>query len=142
MFKSPVGKENCPMSLTDPIADMLTRIRNAAQAKHEKLDVPFSKIKENILKIFKEEGFIKGYNILQDKRTIKVYLKYDEKNTTVIEGLERISKPSRRIYAGKDEIPFVRRGLGITILSTPKGILTDKEARKLGVGGELLCTIW
>lgn len=130
------------MSLTDPIADMLTRIRNAAQAKHEKLDVPFSKIKENILKIFKEEGFIKGYNILQDKRTIKVYLKYDEKNTTVIEGLERISKPSRRIYAGKDEIPFVRRGLGITILSTPKGILTDKEARKLGVGGELLCTIW
>jgi len=130
------------VSFTDPIADMLTRIRNASRARHEQLDVPFSKMKESILRIFKEEGFIKNYEVLKDNRTIKVYLKYDEKNLPVIEGLKRISKPGRRVYVSKDEIPLVRRGLGIAVLSTSKGILTDKEAKKLGVGGEFICTVW
>lgn len=129
------------MNLTDPIADMLTRIRNAGQARHEKLDVPFSKIKQSILTIFKEEGLIKDYSLHQDNKTIEVYLKYDGKGNTVIEELKRVSKSGRKIYVGKDKIPSVRKGLGIAVLSTSKGILTDKEARKLGIGGELLCTI-
>jgi len=129
---------------TDPIADLLTRIRNANAIYRESVEVPASKIKESIAKVLTREGYIKGYRVKvkEGKRFIELYLKYSQDKERVITHLERVSKPGRRIYAGKDEIPRVRRGLGICILSTPKGILTDKEARKEGVGGEVLCYIW
>jgi len=129
---------------TDPIADLLTRIRNANAIYRESVEVPASKIKESIAKVLTREGYIKGYRVKvkEGKRFIELYLKYSQDKERVITHLERVSKPGRRIYASKDEIPRVRRGLGICILSTPKGILTDKEARKEGVGGEVLCYIW
>lgn len=129
---------------TDPIADLLTRIRNANAIYRESVEVPASKIKESIAKVLTREGYIKGYRVKvkEGKRFIELYLKYSQDKERVITHLERVSKPGRRIYVGKDEIPRVRRGLGICILSTPKGILTDKEARKEGVGGEVLCYIW
>jgi len=129
---------------TDPIADLLTRIRNANAIYRESVEVPASKIKESIAKVLTREGYIKGYRVKvkEGKRFIELYLKYSQDKERVITHLERVSKPGRRIYVGKDEIPRVRRGLGICILSTPKGILTDKEARKEGVGGEILCYIW
>ncbi|MCD6574197.1 30S ribosomal protein S8 [Candidatus Aerophobetes bacterium] len=129
---------------TDPIADLLTRIRNANAIYRESVEVPASKIKESIAKVLTREGYIKGYRVKvkEGKRFIELYLKYSQDKERVITRLERVSKPGRRVYVGKDEIPRVRRGLGICILSTPKGILTDKEARKEGVGGEILCYIW
>lgn len=129
--------------LTDPIADMLTRIRNATRIKAEKVDVPISRMKLEIAKILKEEGFIKGYKILRDKKqgVLRIVLKYID-NESVISGLKRVSKPGRRVYLGKNEIPRVMGGLGIAILTTSKGILSDKECRLEGVGGEVLCYVW
>jgi small subunit ribosomal protein S8 len=132
------------MSVTDPLADMLTRIRNASSARHEKVDIPTSRLKEAIAKILKDEGYIKNFKVLVDERKhgiLRISLKYDA-NRRAFVNLKRISKPSRRVYVGKDEIPSVLKGLGISILSTSKGILTDKEARRANVGGEVLCYIW
>lgn len=130
--------------LTDPIADMLTRIRNAILIKSEKVDMPASKMKVEIAKILKEEGFIKSYKIIKDKRQglLRVNLKYTMENETVILGLKRISKPGRRVYVGKTEIPKVMGGVGISIITTPMGILSDKECRREGIGGEVLCYVW
>jgi len=132
------------MSMTDPLADMFTRIRNGSQARLESVDVPFSKMNQEIAKILKEEGFIKNFKVVSDEdghQTIKIFLKYDSNRKGVIH-IKRVSKPGRRVYVGVDKIPFVMSGLGISILSTPKGILTDKVARKVNVGGELLCYVW
>ena len=133
------------MAMTDPIADMLTRIRNANTAKHDTVDVPASKIKLAIAEILLNEGFIKSYDVIEDGsfKTIKITLKYGkDKTEKIITGLKRISKPGLRVYAGKDELPRVLGGLGIAIISTNKGIVTDKEARKLQVGGEVLAFVW
>ena len=133
------------MMTSDPIADMLTRIRNANTAKHDTVDIPASKIKVAIAGILVDEGFIEKYDIVEDGKikTIHVTLKYGEtKNDKIITGLKRISKPGLRVYAGKDELPRVLGGLGIAILSTNQGIVTDKEARKLQVGGEVLAFVW
>ena len=131
--------------MTDPIADMLTRIRNANTAKHDTVDVPASKMKEAIANILLEEGYIKAVEIVEEGKfkTIHITLKYGkDKNEKIITGIKRISKPGLRVYAGKDEIPSVLGGLGIAILSTNQGIITDKEARKLQVGGEVLAFVW
>ena len=133
------------MSMSDPIADMLTRIRNGNTAKHDTVDVPASIMKKAIADILTNEGYIKGYEVIEDgvKSTMRITLKYGaDKNEKVITGIKRISKPGLRVYAGKDEIPTVLGGLGIAILSTNKGIVTDKEARKLQVGGEVLAFVW
>ncbi|MBE5903884.1 MAG: 30S ribosomal protein S8 [Pseudobutyrivibrio sp.] len=133
------------MTMSDPIADMLTRIRNANTAKHDTVDVPASKIKVAIADILVDEGFITKYDIVDNGnfKDIRVTLKYGaNKNEKIISGIKRISKPGLRIYAGKDDIPYVLGGLGIAILSTNKGIITDKEARKLQVGGEVLAYVW
>ena len=133
------------MAMTDPIADMLTRIRNANTAKHDTVDVPASKIKLAIAEILVKEGYIKKYDVIEDGtfKTIKITLKYGaDKSEKIITGLKRISKPGLRVYAGKDELPRVLGGLGIAIISTNKGIVTDKEARKLQVGGEVLAFVW
>lgn len=132
------------MVMTDPIADMLTRIRNALVVKHTSIDVPASNMKKAIADILLEEGFIRGYTRKNDgiQGVIKVDLKYGANGTNVITGLKRISKPGLRVYANKDQVPKVLGGLGIAILSTSKGVITDKQARKEGVGGEVLCYIW
>lgn len=132
------------MHATDVIADMLTRIRNAAAAKHETVDIPASKIKRRIAEILLEEGYIKDITDIDDKKQgiIRITLKYGENKRSVITGIKRISKPGLRVYAGKNEIPRVLGGLGIAIVSTSKGIMTDKEARKLGVGGEIIAYVW
>ena len=133
------------MTMSDPIADMLTRIRNANTAKHDTVDVPASKMKTAIADILLNEGYIKRYDIVEDGtfKTIHITLKYGaDKNEKVISGLKRISKPGLRVYANSEEMPKVLGGLGIAIVSTNKGVVTDKEARKLGVGGEVLCYIW
>jgi small subunit ribosomal protein S8 len=132
------------MQMTDPIADFLTRIRNASMARFDRVDIPSSKIKLNIAKVLKEEGYIKNYKLIKDKKqgTLRLYLKYDEGNAPVIGGLRRVSKPSCRIYVRHDRIPYVLNGLGIAILSTSSGILTDREARRQKLGGELLCELW
>ena len=133
------------MTMSDPIADMLTRIRNANTAKHDTVDIPASKMKIAIADILVDEGYITKYGIVEDGnfKSIRVTLKYGaDKNEKVITGIKRISKPGLRVYAGKDEIPTVLGGLGIAILSTNKGIVTDKEARKLQVGGEVLAFVW
>ena len=132
------------MAMTDPIADMLTRVRNANNAKHADVTVPASNIKKSIANILLEEGYIKNVEFIDDNKQgmIKITLKYDENNEKVIAGLRRISKPGLRIYAPKDEIPKVLNGLGIAIISTSKGVMTDKEARKNNVGGEVLCYVW
>jgi small subunit ribosomal protein S8 len=129
---------------TDPVADMLTRIRNAALARHDFTLVPASSIKLAIAKILREEGFIRDYEVLKGKpqRMIKIYLRYNEDNGSLIAGLKRVSKPGLRIYTQRKEIPRIMGGLGIAILSTPKGVLTGQEAWRQGVGGELLCYIW
>lgn len=132
------------MTMTDPLADMFTRIRNGFQAKLETVDIPFSKMKQEIARILKEEGFIENYNVISDEgghQIIRVFLKYDSNRKGVIH-IKRVSKPGRRVYVGVDKIPSVMSGFGISILSTPKGILTDKLARKLNVGGEVLCYVW
>ena len=133
------------MMTSDPIADMLTRIRNANTAKHDTVDIPESKIKVAIAGILLDEGYITKYDIIEDDnfKTIRITLKYGaDKNEKIITGLKRISKPGLRVYAGKDELPRVLGGLGIAILSTNQGIITDKEARKLQVGGEVLAFVW
>jgi len=132
------------MSTTDPIADMFTRIRNGSKAKFEKVDIPSSKMKREIAKILKEEGFIKNFKVVTDedqRELLRIFLKYDASRKEVMH-IRRVSKPGRRIYVGKDRIPSVMTGLGISILSTPKGVLTDRSARKANVGGEVLCHIW
>lgn len=129
--------------MTDPIADMLTRIRNALVVKHEEVDIPASNMKKEIARILLAEGYINGYELVGDNNeTIRVALKYGPKGEKVISGLKRISKPGLRIYAGKDELPKVLGGLGIAIISTPKGVMTDKEARKQNHGGEILAYVW
>jgi len=130
--------------LTDPIADMLTRIRNAAMIKAEKVDVPASRLKLEIAKILKEEGFIRAYKILKDKKQgiLRITLKYTVDNAPIISGIKRISKPGRRVYAGKDEIPSVMGGVGVSIVSTSKGIFIDKTCKRENVGGEILCNVW
>ena len=132
------------MNTTDPIADMLTRIRNANSAKHKTVDVPASKMKTAIAEILFKEGYIKSFELINDENqgTIRITLKYDEKGTRVIDGIKRISKPGLRVYAGKEELPKVLNGLGIAIISTSKGLKTDKEAREAGIGGEVLAYIW
>ena len=131
------------MNTTDPIADMLTRIRNANSSKHKTVDIPSSKIKVSIAEILFREGYIKSFEEIKDNTqgTIRITLKYDEKGTRVIDGIKRISKPGLRIYAGKDELPKVYNGLGIAIISTSKGLKTDKEAREANLGGEVLAYI-
>jgi small subunit ribosomal protein S8 len=133
------------MGMTDPLADMLTRLRNANKAKHEKVDVPASNLKAQVARILKDEGYIKNYKVIKDGKQglLRIYLKYEgETKKQIINGVKIISRPGLRRYVQKDQIPPVLRGLGLSVLSTSKGVLTDKEARKLNVGGELLCSIW
>ncbi|MCC6543391.1 MAG: 30S ribosomal protein S8 [Nitrospirae bacterium] len=132
------------MVMTDPIADMLTRIRNASNQKHSAVDIPISKLKLEMARILKESGFVQNYNVDgegKDKK-ISVQLRYNRNDAPVITGLKRISKPGCRVYVGKDEVPRVIGGIGIAILSTSRGLLSDKEARKDKVGGEVLCYVW
>ncbi|MGI6621107.1 MAG: 30S ribosomal protein S8 [Bacillota bacterium] len=128
----------------DPIGDMLTRLRNAGMAKHERVDIPYSKVKEKILAVLKAEGYIRDYEVIEGKpySTLRAYLKYGPGKTCAITGIRQISKPGLRIYAGKDEIPRVLGGLGIAVISTSRGIMTDRAARKAGVGGEVVCYVW
>ncbi|MBO4548403.1 MAG: 30S ribosomal protein S8 [Abditibacteriota bacterium] len=132
------------MMVTDPVADLLTRIRNANQASHESALVPASKLNMELVKILADEGFIKGYDMVADAKfpTAKVYLKYGPKQEKIITNLKRISKPGLRVYVKRDAVPRVLRGLGIAIISTSKGVMVDREARKLGIGGEVLCYVW
>jgi len=132
------------MTTSDPIADMLTRMRNAMIARHSKVYVPASKLKADIARIMKEEGYILNFKIAEEgsRKTIKIYLKYNTTNQPVITKLERVSRPGCRVYVGAREIPKVLGGLGINILTTPKGVMTGRAARKEGVGGELLCHVW
>ena len=132
------------MTMTDPIADMLTRIRNANVVKHETVDAPASNMKKELSRILLEEGFIRGYDVIEDGKQgiIRIQLKYGQTGERVISGLKRISKPGMRVYADKHEVPRVLNGLGISIISTSKGILTDKQARKENVGGEVICYVW
>jgi small subunit ribosomal protein S8 len=132
------------MAMTDPIADLLTRIRNGAQARKEQVDVPWSKVKTHLVEVLTAEGYLKEYSIVEQDghRVLRVWLRYDAQNRPVITGLKRISRPSLRVYVGADEIPAIRGGLGVNIISTPAGILADREARKRHVGGELVCSVW
>ena len=131
--------------MTDPIADMLTRIRNASMAQHKTVSMPSSKMKVAIARILKEEGFIRGYDLLDTDKpqpTLRLHLKYDENRRPVIAGLERVSKPGRRIYFGRKDIPWVQAGLGVAIVSTSRGMMTGRDARNAGVGGEVVCYVW
>jgi small subunit ribosomal protein S8 len=130
--------------MTDPIADLLTRIRNANQNGFSKLEVPSSSFKAEIVRVLKEEGYIKDFRVLKDqgRAVIKISLRYADKDERVIKTIKKVSKPSRRVYVGKDEIPRVMSGMGVAIISTPKGVMTDRQARREGVGGELICTVW
>lgn len=132
------------MSMTDPIADMLTRIRNANMVKLQKVDIPSSNVKVNIAQVLKQEGYIKNYKVIADNRqgVLRVYLKFIDEKDPVINEITRISKPGSRTYVDSESIPTVKNGLGIAILSTSKGIMTDVAARQAGIGGELLCTVW
>jgi small subunit ribosomal protein S8 len=132
------------MSMTDPIADMLTRIRNGIQARHDRVELPASKLKVEIARILKSEGFISNYKLVEDKvqGVLRIYLKYSEDGEPVIHGIERISRPGRRVYRNKQEIPRVLGGLGLAIVSTSRGVLSGHEAVKTGVGGEVLCQVW
>jgi len=132
------------MSLTDPVADFLTRIRNALRAKHQKVDVPASKLKLELARILKEEGYIANYKATEEQghKLVRVYLKYGPDEAATISNVTRVSRPGCRVYVGRNEIPRVLGGMGISILTTPKGVMTGRQARKEGVGGELLCEIW
>lgn len=132
------------MSMTDTIGDMLTRIRNAGKARFDKVDIPASRIKISLARIFKDEGFIKNYKVIKDNKQgiLRVYLKYDDQNQPMIQRIQRVSKPSRRVYTGCEELPRVQGGLGVAVISTSKGVMSDRQARKLGVGGEVLCQVW
>ena len=129
---------------SDPIADLLTRIRNASRAEHEKVDIPSSKLKVRIVEILKEEGFVKNFRILEDGKQgmLRVYLKYGAGNEKMISGLVRVSTPGRRVYVGHDKIPSILGGMGLALLSTSRGVLTDREARKQKAGGEVLAYVW
>lgn len=134
------------MSMTDPIADMLTRIRNASRARHQRVAVPWSRVKENIVKILVQEGYVKEHKKVKASLgagdELIIQLKFDRENRPVISGLVRVSTPGRRVYVGAEEVTPIRKGLGVNVLSTPKGILADREAQKSKVGGELLCSVW
>jgi small subunit ribosomal protein S8 len=132
------------MSLTDPVADFLARIRNAIKARHQKVDVPASKLKTEIARILKEEGYVSNYKAVEEdgKKVIRVYLKYGNDNQAAISNLSRVSRPGCRVYVGHNEIPRILGGLGINILTTPKGVMTGRQARKEGVGGEVLCEVY
>jgi small subunit ribosomal protein S8 len=132
------------MSMSDPLADMLTRIRNANMVRHESVEMPSSNLKAHLAENLKKEGYINGFDIVEDSKqgVLKISLKYDQNNDGVITGLKRVSKPGCRVYVQSSKIPKVMSGLGISILSTSNGVLTDKEARQQGVGGELLCEVW
>jgi small subunit ribosomal protein S8 len=129
---------------SDPIADMLTRVRNASRAEHEKVDIPASKLKIRLAEILKDEGFIKNFRLLEDGKqgTLRVYLKYGQGNEKMISGLVRVSTPGRRVYVGHDEIPSILGGMGVAVLSTSRGVVTDREARKQKTGGEVLAYVW
>jgi small subunit ribosomal protein S8 len=129
---------------SDPIADMLTRVRNALAARHPKVDVPASKLKTEIARILKEEGYITNYKVAEEgaKKTIKIYLKYGNDSRPVISEIHRVSRPGCRVYVGQQNIPRVLGGLGINILTTPRGVMTGRQARREGVGGEILCEVW
>ena len=132
------------MTVTDPVADLLTRIRNANSATHDFVGVPASRLNMEIIRILHGEGFIKSFELLKDRKfpTVKIALKYGAKQEKVISNLKRVSKPGLRVYAKRDRVPRVLRGLGVAIISTSRGVMTDRDARKLGVGGEVLCNIW
>ena len=132
------------MSFTDPVADLLTRIRNAINARQQKLDVPASKLKTEIARILKEEGYLSNYKATEEngRKLLRLYIKYGSNNDAAITNLARISRPGCRVYVGHNEIPRVLGGLGISILTTPKGVMTGRQARKTGVGGEILCEVW
>ena len=130
------------MAMTDPIADMLTRIRNANSADHQTVEMPASKMKAAVLEILKEEGFIKNYESINEGKQLRVVLKYGSNKERVITGIKRISKPGLRVYAGKEELPRVLGGLGIAVISTSKGVMSDKQARKIGLGGEVIAYVW
>jgi small subunit ribosomal protein S8 len=129
-------------ALTDPIADMLTRIRNGALARHLDVDVPVSKLHLEIAKILHREGYIRGYQLVNTGRTVRIRLRYDARREPVIHGLRRVSKPGRRVYAGKDRLPRVLGGLGVAIVSTSQGVMTDREARSRRIGGEVIGQVW
>jgi small subunit ribosomal protein S8 len=130
--------------MSDPIADLLTRIRNASRAEHEKVDIPASKLKVKITELLKDEGFVKNYRLIEDEKqgVLRVYLKYGAGNEKMISGLVRVSKPGRRVYVGKDKIPTILGGMGVAILSTSRGVMTDRESRRQQVGGEVLAYVW
>ena len=132
------------MSVTDPIADLLTSIRNACKAKHKKVDVPASNVKAEIVRVLLREKYINNYKTMDNKRQglLRIYLKYDAKDRPVLQGLKRVSKPGRRVYVRRHQIPKVQGGLGTALISTPSGIMTDLEAREEGLGGEYLCRVW
>jgi small subunit ribosomal protein S8 len=132
------------MNVTDPVSDLLTRLRNAISARHEKADVPSSRFKVELARILKDEGYIKNFKVMDDRggSLLRLYLKYDDTGNPVIHGLARSSKPGRRLYKGKDELPEVLGGLGVAIVSTSQGLLTGNDAKKRGVGGEVVCTVW
>jgi small subunit ribosomal protein S8 len=132
------------MSMTDPIADMLTRIRNANMAKQQKVDIPSSNLKVSIANVLRNEGFVKNYKVIADDKQgiLRIYLKYIDEKESIFSEIKRVSKPGGRVYVKSDHIPKVKSGLGIAILSTSKGIVTDKSAREFGIGGELICTVW
>jgi small subunit ribosomal protein S8 len=132
------------MNVTDPVSDLLTRLRNAISARHEKADVPSSRFKVELARILKDEGYIKNYKVMDDRggSLLRLYLKYDDTGNPVIHGLTRSSKPGRRLYAGKSDLPEVLGGLGVAIVSTSQGLLTGNDAKKRGVGGEVVCTVW
>jgi small subunit ribosomal protein S8 len=132
------------MTVTDPVADLLTRVRNASSANHDIVEVPASRLNVEILRILREEGFIRNFELLKDRQfpTAKLSLKYGPRQEKVLSNLKRISKPGLRVYARRDKVPRVLRGLGVAIISTSRGVMTDREARKLGIGGEVLCFVW
>jgi small subunit ribosomal protein S8 len=132
------------MSMTDPIADLLTRIRNGNQARKERIDVPWSRLKDAVARVLISEGFLRDATIVGEgvAKQLRIALKYDEQRKPVITGIQRVSRPSLRVYVGKEKIPLIRGGLGISVLSTPAGILVDREAKQRGIGGELLCAVW
>ena len=132
------------MSVSDPVADLLTCIRNACKAKHKKVDVPASNLKTELVRLLLKEKFINNYKSIDDKKRglLRIYLKYDQKDRPVIQGIERVSKPGRRVYIRRHEVPKVQGGLGTALISTPSGIMTDQEARDEGLGGEYLCRLW
>src|SRR5262250_2277293 len=130
--------------ISDPIADLLTRIRNASRAEHEKVDIPASKLKVKITELLKDEGFVKNYRLIEDEKqgVLRVYLKYGAGNEKMISGLVRVSRPGRRVYVGKDKIPSILAGMGVALVSTSRGVVTGRDARKQKVGGEVLAYVW